>query len=157
MSTLLCLLHFDASLDVRARHGGGALSAIGSAVQVHENAFKWNSARANSTDQATPFFGYGGAVHVQSGTTVECKDSLFSLNEADVGGAVFVEDGSFMGELLEFSKNAVFEGGVGGAVAVEVSKGQNIPYIAYRSFRKIIFQCDGCEFKRNNGSLAGGY
>ena len=96
-------------------------------------------------------------MHVQTGTTVECKDSLFSLNEADVGGAVYVKDGSFDGELLEFSKNAVFEGGVGGAVSVEISKGQNIPYITGANHRRILFQCDGCEFKRNNGSLAGGY
>ena len=96
-------------------------------------------------------------MHVQTGTTIECKDSLFSSNEADVGGAVYVKDGSFMGELLEFSKNAVFEGGVGGAVAVEVSKGQHIPQIAYSNYRKIVLQCNGCEFKRNNGSLAGGY
>ena len=96
-------------------------------------------------------------MHVQTGTTVQCKDTLFSSNRADVGGAVYVKDGSFMGELLNFSKNAVFEGGVGGAVAVEVSKGQHIPQIAYFNYRKIVLQCDGCEFKRNNGSLAGGY
>ena len=96
-------------------------------------------------------------MHVQTGATVECNATSFTLNRADVGGAVFVKDGSFDGDLLNFSRNTVNEGGVGGATAVEVSKGQNIPFITSISHRKILFQCDRCEFTHNNGSLAGGY
>ena len=95
-------------------------------------------------------------MHVQTGTTVECKRSLFLSNRADVGGAVSVHDGSFEGESLNFSRNAVYEGGVGGAAAVEVSKGKNIPFLTIVNNQKILFQCDMCDFERNNGSLAGG-
>ena len=96
-------------------------------------------------------------MHVMTGATVECRDSFFSLNRADVGGAVFVKDGSFEGELLNFSKNAVYEGGVGGAAAVEMSKGQNIPFLTTTNQQTILFQCSVCDFERNNGSQAGGF
>ena len=95
-------------------------------------------------------------MHVQTGATVECKRSLFLSNRADVGGAVFVHDGSFEGESLNFSRNTVYVGGVGGAVAVEISKGKNIPFLTTTNNQKILFQCDVCNFERNNGSLAGG-
>ena len=95
-------------------------------------------------------------MHVQTGATVECKRSLFLSNRADVGGAVSVHDGSFEGESLNFSRNAVFKGGVGGAAAVEISKGKSIPFITIANEKRILFQCDMCNFERNNGSLAGG-
>ena len=128
---------------------------IGSAAKVYECTFDSNMAVANSTSQATPFLGYGGAVNIQTGSSVDCKTSLFLSNSADVGGAVFVRDGSFEGENLNFARNAVQPGGVGGAVAVEISRGKAVLSSANR-LRNIVFQCDSCDFRKNNGSLAGG-
>ena len=56
---------------------------IGSAAKVYECTFDSNMAVANSTSQATPFLGYGGAVNIQTGSSVECKTSLF-VGYADV-------------------------------------------------------------------------
>ena len=141
----------------RARHGGGALSMIGSAAKVYGCTFESNIAVANSTSQATPFLGYGGAMNIQTGSSVECRGSQFLSNRADVGGAVFVRDGSFEGEGVNFTRNAVQPRGVGGAVAVEISRGKDIPVLnSDNQVRNILFQCEFCDFKRNNGSLAGG-
>ena len=125
-------------------------------MKVHENVFRENTARANSTSQTRPFLGYGGAVHVLTGAAVECKRSLFLSNRAYVGGAVFVHDSAFDGESLNFSRNAAFKGGVGGAAAVEISRGKNIPFLATANEQRMLFQCDVCDFDRNDGSLAGG-
>ena len=141
----------------RARHGGGALSMVGSAAKVHGCTFESNIAVANSTSQATPFLGYGGAINIQTGSSVECKGSQFLSNRADVGGAVLVRDGSFEGEAVNFTRNSVQPRGVGGAVAVEISRGKDIPVLnSANRIRNIVFQCQFCNFNKNNGSLAGG-
>ena len=94
---------------------------------------------------------------LQTGSSVECTDVQFRSNSADVGGAVFVRDGSFEGTGVEFVDNAVLDGGVGGAAAVEVSKGKRIPVLNSGDYvLNIAFQCDVCHFLRNSGSLAGG-
>ena len=141
----------------RARHGGGALSMIGAGVKVYGCTFDSNTAVANSTSQATPFLGYGGAVNIQTGSSVECKYTQFLSNSADVGGAVIVRDGSFEGEHVNFSRNAVHPRGVGGGVAIEISRGKDIPVLnSGNQIRNTVFQCDHCNFEKNNGSLAGG-
>ena len=88
---------------------------------------------------------------------MKCNSSLFLSNRADVGGAAFVRDGTFEAEGVNFTRNSVQPRGVGGAVGVEISKGKDIPFInsAYR-LRSIVFQCEFCNFEKNNGSLAGG-
>ena len=130
---------------------------IGSAAKVYECTFDSNTAVANSTSQTTPSLGYGGAINIQTGSSVECKGSQFLSNRADVGGAVFVRDGSFEGDRVNFTRNSVQPGGVGGAVAVEISRGKDIPVLnSGNRIRNIVFQCEFCNFRKNNGSLAGG-
>ena len=139
---------------------------ISSAAKVYGCIFDSNTAVANSTSQETEFLGYGGAINIQTGSSVDCKSSQFLSNNADVGGAMFVRDGSFKGEHVNFTRNAVQSGGVGGAAAVEISKGKDIPTLNsdyglrnsdYGLLRNIVCQCEFCNFEKNNGSLAGGH
>ena len=101
-------------------------------------------------------------MNIQTGSSMECKYSQFLSNSADVGGAVLIRDGSFEGERMNFTRNAVQPRGVGGAVAVEISRGKDIPVLnsvgrQRQTPRSIVFQCDYCNFEKNNGSLAGGH
>ena len=125
-------------------------------VKIRGSRFESNEAIAQSASQMTPFLGYGGALHVQTGSSIDCKSSQFVLNRADVGGAVYVLNGALEGKSLNFTRNAASDEGVGGAVAVKVSKGRDIPILNYKNHRSIIFQCDECQFEKNDGSLAGG-
>ena len=129
---------------------------ISAGVKIRRSRFESNRAVAESASEINPFLGYGGAVHVQAGSSAECRKSKFLSNEADVGGAVFVLNGAFEGKEVDFMNNIVSPGGVGGAAAVKVSKGRDIPILNNKSHRSIIFQCDVCQFEKNNGSLAGG-
>ena len=128
---------------------------IGSGVQILGSTFESNEAARTSSSAATPLPSNGGAVNVLSGSSAECRDTSFLTNRANVGGAMFVRDGSFEGENIRYIENMVVNG-VGGAVAVEVSRGRDIPLLNSPSRQNTIFSCDTCEFRRNNGSLAGG-
>ena len=130
---------------------------IGSAAKVYRSDFESNRAVVDSTDREAAALGYGGAVNLQTGSSVECFDVRFRSNAADVGGAVFVRDGSFEGKDAEFVDNAALDGGVGGGAAVEVSRGKVVPVLNSGGYRlNIAFLCDRCCFLRNYGSLAGG-
>ena len=96
-------------------------------------------------------------MNIQTGSSIECKNSTFESNKANVGGAAFVRDASLFVINTNFTQNAVLSRGVGGAVAMEISKGQDVPVLnSVNRSSNIIFQCDVCDFQGNNGSLAGG-
>ena len=120
---------------------------ISSGVQILGSTFESNEALPSD----------GGAVNVATGSSAQCRNTSFLRNRAGVGGAVYVRDGSFKGELVDFIGNAVQPGGVGGAAAVAISKGKDIPDLNIDNLQRgSVFQCEFCNFEKNNGSLAGG-
>eukprot|EP01134_Creolimax_fragrantissima_P003155 CFRG3155T1 len=119
----------------KAKYGGGVVT-LGS-VEVNMSTFTKNTAIDTGEADAGQYFSEGGALYVYERLRV--RNSTFSYNTAQVGGAISVQNGAAILDGCNFTNNAAtgFDGG-----AVSLFRGE--------------LALDACEFTGNTAKMAGG-
>ena len=100
-------------------------------------------------------------MRVDGGAVLQIEDSRLVENSANIGGAVSVNDASLETNRVTFTENEARKeevgGGVGGAVALEVSPDKDIPVLNTETFfMNVIFEAVQCSFDKNFATLRGG-
>lgn len=127
---------------------------FGAGVIVNRCSFTNNQANRASGYGVVPT---GGALRAGEGAGLRMDSCNFTTNTALMGGAVCVTDASMSATNTVFRRNNVTSDGVGGAVAIELSPGKDIPVInAPNTLGNLVFQCVSCSFVKNYGALRGG-
>ena len=131
----------------------------GTAVEIVDSlAFEFNKAFSEIRHD---ILAQGGGIRVENGAILRIKNSSLESNSANVGGAISVFDASLETSEVNFDLNTAERGssggGVGGAVAIEVSPDKDVTTLDRSGpLASAIFQAFKCTFSRNLAPKRGG-
>jgi predicted outer membrane repeat protein len=101
--------------------------------------------------------GYGGALYVQVGVTLSCRNVDFINNQAYSGGAVFAKGGTLTFEDCKFKNNRAkrIDGSFSGGGAINAQAAVNMGSPAVVNTNNLILVLDRCLFDGNTSDFIG--